>query len=571
MCETCFYVAPEAPFYEFGQAPLSESFVTLRGERQRNKYIVDYERSIGNRVLQVLTKVPEIDIEKLESILDLRALSGGALEALHEHKVGTFHTGFDFFSNNVNWSESYRNIKLSLWERWFEKANKGSGIDISEVDLIYSSRPILELCSAPGTFLEVLKKTLSPGGVCLFRERDLSAYPKTIFLNELFTPWGNSFFTKKNLRHLLLKHGFEIVAEEQENVFVCFLVRQKDDKGRTSRPSRELILHSFHPNPYPQFPRYEETKKEKCWQGKVGLFQAGLSMALTMATAKSGLDFDVPVKRHLGVSSPPKRSAKYRSVEQKYLDVIVESCGRKKALERTLKTFQKLIISEKREFRFLIHDDMMEGREKEHDECRQFIKQSNLFSKMLFEEKNVGIGESIKALLREVETEYYFELQDDFLFLRRIYLDPLIEIFDQYKEVNYIQFYRRKTTPNLHTVTKCLGDVRSRQYLFNGQILTLRPFWSHNPNIARTDSPLVRLVLGLSGRFRERMCNVELLKDCTSHEDVYEKMGTFVFGPLYQAPVVYHSHGLSMRDLMLKRFPDDPKATVDDFRTKENK
>jgi SAM-dependent methyltransferase len=563
----CFYVAPESPFFEFAQAPLKESFITLRD--QGHKSTVAYEMNIGKRILRILEKAPGIDIKGIGSVLDLRALSGGVLEVMREHGVGTLHAGFDFLSNNVKWSESCRNVRLSLWGEQFEKANTGFGIDSSEADLVCSSRPILEFCSAPGTFLEAIKRTLSPRGLCLFRERDLPAYPQTIFLNELFTPWGNSFFTKNNLRYLLLKHGFEIVAEERENVFVYFLVRQKHDKEPASNLPRESILRSFRPNPYLQFPRYEETNKEKCWQGKIGFLEAGLSMLLTMAAEKSNLDFDIPVKQRLCASAPPKSPIKYRSVEQKYLDVIVVSCGRKKELERTLKTFQKLVVSEGRKFRFLIHDDMMEGREKDHEECRQFIEQSRIFSKILLEEKNVGTGESLKTLLQEVETEYYFHLEDDFLFLRRIYLDPLIEILDQYKEVNYIRFYKRKTAPNLHTVTKCLGDVRSRQYLFNDQILTLDPFWSTNPNITRTDSPLVRLVLSLSGRFRERMYNVELLKDCTNHEEVYEKMGTFIFGPLYQARVVYHSHDLSMRDLMLKRFPDDPKATVDGFRSKK--
>jgi SAM-dependent methyltransferase len=568
ICETCFYVAPEFPFFEFAQAPLKESFITLRGKGPRSD--VAYEMNIGKRILRVLGKAPGIDIKGIGSVLDLRALSGGVLELMQEHGVGTLHTGLDFLSNNVKWSESCRDVRLSLWGEQFEKANTGFGIDFSEADLVYSSRPILELCSAPGTFLEAIKRTLSPRGLCLFRERDLSAYPQTIFLNELFTPWGNSFFTNNNLRYLLLKHGFEIVAEERENNFVYFLVRQKHDKETASNPLHESILRSFRPNPYLQFPRYEETNKEKCWQGKIGFLEAGVSMLLTMTAEKSNLDFDIPVKQRLCASTPSKSPIRSRSVEQKYLDVIVVSCGRKKELERTLKTFQKLVVSEGRKFRFLIHDDMMEGREEEHEECRQYIRQSKVFSKMLFEEKNVGIGESIKALLQEVETEYYFHLEDDFFFLRMIYLDPLIEIFNQYEEVNYIRFYSRETTPNLHTVTRCLGDVRSRQYLFNGQILTLAPFWSHQANIARMDSPFVRLVQGLSGRFRERMCNVELLKDCINHEDVYEKMGTFIYGPLYQARVVYHCYDVSTRDLMLKRFPDDRKATVDDFRATED-
>lgn len=559
ICESCFYITPRQPFYAFDKAPLNESFVTLKEEKHKEN--TRYEKVIADRVLRTLeSNIDEAEIKKIDSVLDLRALSGGALELLQARRIGKNHKGFDFVSKNVNWANLYRRIRLSLWAGLFEEINSSSSLQFSGIDLIFSSRPVLELCSDPALFLERIKKALSPDGLCIFGERDLSGYPENIFLNELFTPWGNSFFTKDNLRALFRERGFEIIGEEKSGSIVYYLVRpkQKTLDGIT------CTLPQI--NPYKKYPRFENIKISKIWHGKTGFINEICSIALAKAYKKIGSIW--PAK--LAAFDRPRPHRRYPSVQQKYLDVIVVSCGRKDDLRTALARFQKYAQSEKRKFRYIIHDDLMEGREEESRDCRRFIDKIGIFSKKIYADRNMGIGESIKALLKEVETDYYFHLEEDHFFLRPVNVDSLVEIFNRYRKVNYIRLNRQPTTPGLHEVTKSLGDVRSRQYLFNGQILTLSPFWSHSTNIARTDSPFSRLVLNLSGRFRERMESVFLFRDCVNHEDVYEKMGTFVYGPLYQARMVYHSHDVSMRELMLKFFPDRLGATVDDFKIKEN-
>ena len=117
--------------------------------------------------------------------------------------------------------------------------------------------------------------------------------------------------------------------------------------------------------------------------------------------------------------------------------------------------------SESRQFRFIIHDDWIDTREREHQICRHWIKKSRIFDEMHFAEENRGISQSVNLLLSRIASDLYIHLDDDMVFIRPIDFDPLYKIFTHHHFVNQIRFNRTENKPTLGSVSKIFGKYNS--------------------------------------------------------------------------------------------------------------
>lgn len=105
--------------------------------------------------------------------------------------------------------------------------------------------------------------------------------------------------------------------------------------------------------------------------------------------------------------------------------VILTSCGRLDLLQQTLDSFLRL--NKYDIHAFLINDDS--GTELTLE--TRFIKISN--------SNRIGLSKSLDYLLSQVETEYYFHCEDDWLFEGNPnFIEDSIQIMERYKSVHHV-------------------------------------------------------------------------------------------------------------------------------------
>jgi len=152
------------------------------------------------------------------------------------------------------------------------------------------------------------------------------------------------------------------------------------------------------------------------------------------------------------------------------------------------------------------------------------------------------------------------------VFIRPIDFDPLYQIFSDFPKVNQIRFNRTQTTPTIGAVSKIFGKYRARMFKFNETVLSMGSFWSNQAQIARSDSPFTRLMAAVDGRFHERVFNIEFAKNWLDPLDSYTHLGTFMYGPIGAAKMVYEAGDVSPHSIIQQSYPEDNALTIDRFR-----
>ena len=107
----------------------------------------------------------------------------------------------------------------------------------------------------------------------------------------------------------------------------------------------------------------------------------------------------------------------------------------------------------------------------------------------------IGISRPGSTLLRHVETKYYFHLEDDWIFLRGIELDPLIHLFNTNAAMNHIRFSKETILPydelyylrKLKFIPVGYDGFRTRNVVIDRVGLVETMNYSANPNISRSD------------------------------------------------------------------------------------
>lgn len=98
---------------------------------------------------------------------------------------------------------------------------------------------------------------------------------------------------------------------------------------------------------------------------------------------------------------------------------------------------------------------------------------------------------AIGYLFSRIETPFYFHLEDDWLFLKKIDLDSIVRLMEKYSFIDHIRFSRRQIGEK--TRLYHLSDEITEEYLtpnievvIDGISLVQIPTWSFNPHLGRT-------------------------------------------------------------------------------------
>jgi len=167
-----------------------------------------------------------------------------------------------------------------------------------------------------------------------------------------------------------------------------------------------------------------------------------------------------------------------------FIDVIITSSSR----DQIFKTIPSFVdkVKSKRPYRFLLNVDPC-GAVLAHEIMKLFSDMNLVY--MNINEKPGGFTKAVSSLINRVESEYYFHLEDDWIFLCDINLDLYIDILTNNPDVNHIRFSKRviRDYNNLFYI-KPLQNIlkpQKKQCLIDGVPLVKVISYSTNPSLCR--------------------------------------------------------------------------------------
>ena len=110
-----------------------------------------------------------------------------------------------------------------------------------------------------------------------------------------------------------------------------------------------------------------------------------------------------------------------------YLNIIFSSCARPKLLEESVFSANKFLKSEKK-LRFILVEDLVMSKERKEKGLHWIESNKEKFFKINILDKKAGFGWHFQEAVKESNSEFFFRMEDDQLFKKNIYLDPLLEI-----------------------------------------------------------------------------------------------------------------------------------------------
>lgn len=145
------------------------------------------------------------------------------------------------------------------------------------------------------------------------------------------------------------------------------------------------------------------------------------------------------------------------------LTIIITSAGRKDYLAQTIESLSANIKYNGKVYWHIIDDNPNSL------ETREYIKSLN-FDKVIFNKKNRGLGISLNKIYRTLKTRYILHCEDDWLFLREVNINKLINTLNSQKEDLQLILNRREPY-KIAPVIKNEKAYITRYYSFNPHLI----------------------------------------------------------------------------------------------------
>jgi len=218
------------------------------------------------------------------------------------------------------------------------------------------------------------------------------------------------------------------------------------------------------------------------------------------------------------------------------MDVILTSTCRS-TIVKTLESFKKN-VHYSGDVHFILNIDVLSKNKKYFSTLMGFLK------KLMITDINInenpggfheGHTKAICYLYRRIESPIFFHLQDDWVFLKKINLDPLMEIMNKYVDIDHIRFSKEKIKEK--TWLYHLSEEVSDEYLVPNTELNIDglPFvhtltWSFNPSLARTS--VVKKFTNIPEGIRAETFI------CKNYPIIFNHQGTYIYGKIGSPPTV---------------------------------
>lgn len=213
------------------------------------------------------------------------------------------------------------------------------------------------------------------------------------------------------------------------------------------------------------------------------------------------------------------------------MDVLVTSTCRK-TFEATHKSFIRN-VKYAGIFNFIVHIDVIEKERKYLSKLIQYLKLNGI-DDMYVNEAPKGHSNAVNFLFKRIQSEFYFHLEDDWIFLEEINLDPLLDLMKVNSEIDHIRFNKERIKPDawlyhLSPYPERKIYVPKQQVSVNGISLVKTYVWSFNPSLARTSTIKNIGTIPINVNPEQFVCH--------KYPEVAKSHGTYIYGRIGEGHV----------------------------------
>ncbi|GBD95570.1 MAG TPA: hypothetical protein ENG83_13865 [Nitrospirae bacterium] len=169
----------------------------------------------------------------------------------------------------------------------------------------------------------------------------------------------------------------------------------------------------------------------------------------------------------------------------------------RKTIERTFHSFFKYVSCDEK-FRFIVHIDVLNPRYL--PDLMDFLKKtSESYGVDIIHKVNSNPSanyyeahsRAVGYLFSCIESLHYFHLEDDWIFLKKIDLNPLIVLMKKYPYIDHIRFSKKNIPERswLYHISDVVSEeflIPNKEVIIDDITLVELPLWSFNPHLGRT-------------------------------------------------------------------------------------
>ncbi len=171
---------------------------------------------------------------------------------------------------------------------------------------------------------------------------------------------------------------------------------------------------------------------------------------------------------------------KDRQLKTGNVTIVITSCGRKEYLQKTIESLRKHFIYDSEKTSWFIIDDYPES-----VETREYIEGLLGFDLKIFNPTNRGLGYSLNRIYYEVETEFIFHCEDDWLFLRPIPVRDMINLLKENPHLRQLSLFNALAKPKykdkVKMTDKGFAETYNKTFTFNPHLSRAELFIQHHP------------------------------------------------------------------------------------------
>lgn len=210
--------------------------------------------------------------------------------------------------------------------------------------------------------------------------------------------------------------------------------------------------------------------------------------------------------------------------EKRKIDVTIFGSSRPQLIPFMWESFKKMVIFSG-EMRVIWSEDcVFSNQSKKVRKIVMSMKENGEVDKFFYHNPKIGLALSMDRVFKQVETEYIFYLQEDWLFERPIDLDQILWVMDNNPQINCIFFNKIKTHG-------AINKIPQKEFDIDGLRLCIYQGWAFLPGVWRMDK--VRKHWSVreykpEGYFTNQLGTHEERSDL---EYLEKNVGCYIYGP----------------------------------------
>ena len=231
------------------------------------------------------------------------------------------------------------------------------------------------------------------------------------------------------------------------------------------------------------------------------------------------------------------------------MDVVITTTCRK-TIEKCIPSFLNN-VKYTGQFRFLVNIDVKNP--------RYLPKLLNFFRKMNIDNvrinhnpkgKPMGLTESVNYLYSKIQSKYYFNLEDDWIFLKEVDFDPLINLMEKNNKIDHIRLSKEpiKKYSRLYHLTEEDNPKFREPHInmnFDGIKLVRTFTWCFSPSLAKTST--LKTMLPVPSHLRAETYL------CKKYDEMFFTRGAFILGQINDGALIKDIGRNKLREFFKKK------------------